>query len=295
MTGRAQQRRLLSTAGPAALTLLATFGCRGDREAAVQIQAAEITTGPIEREVFVTGDVQPERTVEVGSRVSGTIAAIHVDFNSRVRAGQVIAELDRAALQTTVTNAAAEVVQARSERARLNLELGRARTELARVEALAEKGISAQAELDAARTAVETNEAAVKEAGAAIDAAEASVKEAQVNLQHATIRSPIDGVVVGRHVDVGQTLAASAQTPVLFSIADLGRMRILAVVPEGEVGGDCSGAGHESRRAVECGHVRGGLAARRHRELRRRSEGTGSRRIGAARVDGDRHACCIPA
>jgi len=203
----------------------------------LQVQTADVTSGPIARRVLVSGTLEPARMVEVGSQVSGTIASLPVDFNSRVKAGQVIARLDPALFQTRLVEAEAGLARAQAERAGRQAALDDARMKLENAQALAGDQQLARAELDLARTTMLQASADVKGADADIAAARAVVTEARVSLDRTIIRSPIDGVVIGRHVDVGQTIAASVHAPILFTIGDLRRMRLLAEVPEAEVGG----------------------------------------------------------
>ena len=203
----------------------------------LQVQTADVTSGPIARRILVSGTLEPARMVEVGSQVSGTIASLPVDFSSRVKAGQVIARLDPALFETRLAEAEAGLARAQAERARRLAALDDARMKLENAQTLAGDQQLARAELDLARTAMLQASADVKGAEADIAAARAVVTEARLSLDRTIIRSPIDGVVIGRHVDVGQTIAASVQAPILFTIGDLRRMRLLAEVPEGEVGG----------------------------------------------------------
>ena len=203
----------------------------------LQVQTAEVTSGPIARRVMVSGTIEPARMVEVSSQVSGTIASLPVDFSSPVKAGQVIARLDPALFETRLAEAEAGLARAQAEHAGRLATLDDARMKLKDAEALAGDQQLARAELDLARTAMLQTSADVKGAEAGIGAARAMVTEARVRLARTIIRSPIDGVVIGRHVDVGQTIAASVQAPILFTIGDLRRMRLFAEVPEGEVGG----------------------------------------------------------
>jgi HlyD family secretion protein len=205
--------------------------------ARVQVQTADVSSGPIARRVLVSGTLEPARMVEVGSQVSGTIASLPADFNSRVKAGQVLARLDPASFQARLVEAEAGLAKAQAERARHQAALDDARMKLEDADALAGDRQLARAELDLARTTMQQATADVKGADADIAAARAAVTQAQVSLDRTVIRSPIDGVVIGRHVEVGQTIAASVHAPVLFTIGDLRRMRLLAEVPEGEVGG----------------------------------------------------------
>ena len=203
----------------------------------IRVQTAEVTTGRIARRVMVTGRLEPARMVEVGSQASGTIASIEADFNTQVKAGQILARLDPASFQTRLAEAEAGVAQARAERARFQAALEDARMKFENARTLAGDEQIARAELDLARTTMQQAAADVKGAEAGIAAAQAAVTQARVSLEHTVIRSPIDGIVIGRHVDVGQTLAASVNAPVLFTIGDLRRMQLLAEVSEGDVGG----------------------------------------------------------
>jgi HlyD family secretion protein len=149
----------------------------------------------------------------------------------------VLARLDPASFQTRLVEAEAGVVKARAERARFQAALDDARRKFDSAQTLASDAQLARAELDLARTTMLQAAADVKAADAGITAAQAGVTEARVNLDRTVIRSPIDGVVIGRQVDVGQTIAAAVNAPTLFTVGDLRRMRLLVEVPEGEVGG----------------------------------------------------------
>ena len=220
----------------AGLAVIAAFVSRRDGDK-VQVQTTEVTSGPIVRRALVTGTLEPARMVEVGSQVSGTIASIEVDFNDTVKDGQILARLDPASFQTQLIEAEAGLAKARAERAQRQAVLDDARRKLESAQTLAGDEQLTRAELDLARTAMLQAEADVKGADAGIRAAQAGVAEARVNLEHTVIRSPIDGVVIGRNVDVGQTIAARVNAPVLFTLGDLRHMRLLADVPEGDVGG----------------------------------------------------------
>jgi HlyD family secretion protein len=183
----------------------------------------KVSRGSVIIQVRATGVINPVKTVQVGSQVSGTIAKINVDFNSEVKKGQVIAEIDPTFLQASVNEALA------------NLEHNKAQVDglkrtYVRTEELFKKDLVSAADDDAAKTAYEAAEAQLKQTQAALD-------RAKVNLLYATIRSPIDGVIISREVDVGQTVAASLQTPTLFSIGnDLTRMQVEASVDEADIG-----------------------------------------------------------
>jgi HlyD family secretion protein len=182
-----------------------------------------VQRGNISVQVTATGTVQAVTTVLVGSQVSGTISGLYADFNDRVRRGQVLAQLDPTFLRAQVEQTKAELVQA-------EVRVRQAERDSARVYPLQAGGMVSQVEIDAARTALDQNRAARA-------AARAALERVETNLRYATIESPIDGVVVSRNVDVGQTVAASLSAPTLFTIAnDLTRMQLEVAVDEADIG-----------------------------------------------------------
>ena len=190
---------------------------------AASYQTATIARGPITQAVTATGTLNPVVNVQVGSQVSGNIAKLFVDFNSQVKAGQVVAQIDPALFQATVTQAEGDLANAQA-----TLEL--ARVNAKRTQELFAKKTSSQADVDQAMATLHQSEANVKIKQGALD-------KARADLEHCTITSPIDGVVISRSVDVGQTVAASLQAPVIFAIAnDLAKMQIDANVAEADVG-----------------------------------------------------------
>jgi HlyD family secretion protein len=195
----------------------------GSKGEAPQYQTAPIVRGDLIQAVTATGTLNPVLNVQVGSQVSGIIQKLHVDFNSVVKAGEVIAELDPATYLAGVHQAEGELASAE---AGLNL----ARLNAKRQEELTQNKIAAQSELDTARAALLQAEAAVK-------IKTAQLERSRVDLGRCKIYAPIDGVVISRSVDVGQTVAASLQAPVIFTIAnDLRNMQINANVAEADVG-----------------------------------------------------------
>jgi HlyD family secretion protein len=190
---------------------------------AANYQTATITRGPITQAVTATGTLNPMVNVQVGSQVSGNIAKLFVDFNSQVKAGQVVAQIDPALFQATVTQAEGDLANAQAA-----LEL--AKVNAKRTQELFTKKTSSEADVDQAIANLHQAEANVKIKQGALD-------KAKADLDHCTITSPIDGVVISRSVDVGQTVAASLQAPVIFAIAnDLTKMQIDANVAEADVG-----------------------------------------------------------
>jgi HlyD family secretion protein len=186
-------------------------------------QTATVTRGPITQAVTATGTLNPVVNVQVGSQVSGNIAKLFVDFNSQVKAGQVVAQIDPALFQAAVTQAEGDLASAQAA-----LEL--AKVNATRTQELFARKTSSQADLDQATANLHQAEANVKIKQGALD-------KAKADLDHCTIPSPIDGVVISRNVDVGQTVAASLQAPIIFQIAnDLTKMQIDANVAEADVG-----------------------------------------------------------
>jgi len=204
----------------------------------VQIATAPVTAGPITRSVLATGTLQAVTTVEVGSQVSGLVKSLEVDFNSLVHAGQVVARLDPSGYDAQLGEARAALAQAQADLLGFQTAADDAKVKLERAEALAADDIIPQSDLDAARIAMEEADADTRGGNAAVVQARAAVDQAVVNVEHTVIRSPIDGIVVDRNVDVGQTLAASIQSPVLFRIAaDLKHIQVQVNVDESDVGG----------------------------------------------------------
>ena len=186
-------------------------------------QTATVTRGPITQLVTATGTLNPVVNVQVGSQVSGNIAKLFADFNSQVKAGQTVAQIDPMLFQAAVTQAEGDVANAQA-----GLEL--AKVNATRIQQLFNQKNSSQQDLDTANANLHQAEANVKIKQGALD-------KAKADLDHCTITSPIDGVVISRNVDVGQTVAASLQAPVIFQIAnDLSKMQIDSNVAEADVG-----------------------------------------------------------
>ena len=186
-------------------------------------QTATVTKGPITQLVTATGTLNPVVNVQVGSQVSGNIQKLFADFNSEVKAGQTVAQIDPMLFQAAVTQADGDVANAQAA-----LEL--AKVNASRTQALFNQKNSSQQDLDTATANLHQAEANVKIKQGALD-------KAKADLDHCTITSPIDGVVISRSVDVGQTVAASLQAPVIFQIAnDLAKMQIDSNVAEADVG-----------------------------------------------------------
>lgn len=198
---------------------------------------AAVDRGDVADVVGATGTLEPVTMVQVGSQVSGTIASLHADFNTVVKQGQVIARLDPSLFEARLGQARANLAAARAATDRQKAAADDAASKLARAQELSRQDLLPASDLETARTAAQSAAAQLKEAEAAVSQADASVTQADVDLTHTVITAPIDGVVIARSVDVGQTVAASLQAPVLFEIAnDLTRMQVKASIDEADVG-----------------------------------------------------------
>lgn len=277
-----------------AIAIFAIMMLRRQQSATSEFMTTKVDCGNIRNTVSATGTLQAVTTVQVGSQVSGTIQSLHADYNSEVRKGMIIAQLDPAIFQAQVAQARANLEQARANlnntkarvraaesaienqragvsSAKANLAALKAQRDdaksfLERQETLTANGLVTQRDLETARTSFRAaderyNQAAsqleqarlaeksaatagldqaradVQDAQARVKQTEAALKLAEVNLSHTTIASPIDGVVISRNVDVGQTVAASLQAPTLFTIAnDLTRMQVIANIDQADIG-----------------------------------------------------------
>ncbi|HKE33780.1 MAG TPA: efflux RND transporter periplasmic adaptor subunit [Candidatus Acidoferrum sp.] len=222
-----------------------------NRTAQAQHFTAKVERGDIHDVVEATGTINAVITVQVGSQVSGTISKLFVDFNSRVHKGDLVALIDPALFKGAVQQATADLENARGNliAARANVEKAKAafvqaKADYDRTVGLTKDGIMSQQQLDLAKATFDSSNAAVGGAQANVTQAEAQVTQkeaalavAQTNLNYTVIRSPIDGTVVARNVDVGQTVAASLQAPTIFTIAqDLAKMQVYAKTDESDVG-----------------------------------------------------------
>lgn len=232
-----------------AVGLIVAFGLNHTAQA--QHFTAKVERGDIHDVVEATGTINAVITVQVGSQVSGTIAKLYVDFNSRVHKGDIVALIDPALFKGAVLQASADLENAKANlvAARANLEKTRAtlvqtKADYDRTVELNKEGVMSQQQLDMAKANYDSTKAAVGGAEANVTQADAQVTQkqaalevAQTNLNYTVIRSPIDGTVVARNVDVGQTVAASLQAPTVFTIAqDLTKMLVYAKTDESDVG-----------------------------------------------------------
>ncbi|MGE5244316.1 MAG: efflux RND transporter periplasmic adaptor subunit [Betaproteobacteria bacterium] len=205
--------------------------------AAMTVNTAPITRGEIVDTVGATGTLQAVTTVQVGSQVSGNISYLGADFNSIVHKGQVIARLDPSLFQAQVAQARANLAKSKADVERNRVALLDAQQKYTRAKELAARKLIPQSDLDAAKIAVDSAQATLQSSQASVEQAQASLSQNQVSLEHCVITAPIDGIVTSRNVDIGQTVAASFQSPTLFIIAaDLTKMQVNASIDEADVG-----------------------------------------------------------
>lgn len=215
--------RLWVLLAAAAAVVVATILFTRGRAKPEKYRTARVDRGDITMTVAATGAISAVTTVQVGSQVSGIIARLHADFNSRVTKGQLLAELDPTPFEQAIEQQRASVDKAKVDAAN-------AKIAFARQEKLLQQGLAAQADYDNAKAAADS-------AAAQVALARASLGQAETNMKYSKIVSPIDGVVVNRAYDVGQTVAASFQAPTLFTIAqDLTKMQVQADTDESDIG-----------------------------------------------------------
>lgn len=203
----------------------------------VQFNTAEVAPANIVNTVTATGTIEPVTSVTVGTQVSGIVSKLYVDYNSVVKKGQVIAELDKSNLVSELNSAKANLEQAKASLASAESSLSYQVANFRRNKTLYQKGLISGNDYESARLSYQTAMASVSSARDQISAAREQVKKAQTNLGYATITSPIDGVVLSKSVEEGQTVAASFSTPTLFTIAkDLTNMQVVADVDEADIG-----------------------------------------------------------
>ncbi|MFZ0469153.1 MAG: efflux RND transporter periplasmic adaptor subunit, partial [Thiogranum sp.] len=215
----------------------AAYFLRPAEQAAPAYSTVEVGRGNLVATVSATGTLSPLITVLVGSQVSGTIQSLSADFNQPVKTGEVVAQIEPSLFKANVAEAQAKFKSAEASRDKAAVAVNEARRNLKRVASLESRKLVSDSDVDAARFALEADQAEYRLQVAAVAEAQAALDHERFNLEHTTIRAPIDGVVISRNVDVGQTVAASLQAPTLFTIAqDLTRMQIETDVDEAFIG-----------------------------------------------------------
>jgi HlyD family secretion protein len=220
-----------------AAAIAAVAWTRNAKPTGPKFETVKVDQGRIVARVTATGTLSALVTVQVGSQVSGRLSEIFVDFNSKVKKGQVIAKIDPVLLKAAVEQARANYTAAKGNLEKSQAQAIDAERQFERAKALAERQLIATADRDTAESTAAAARAQVAASQGSVAQANASLHQAEANLEYATIKSPIDGVVISRSVDVGQTVAASLQAPTLFTIAeDLAKMQVDTSVAEADVG-----------------------------------------------------------
>ena len=202
----------------------------------ISYKTAKIERGTIVSTVAATGNLSAVTTVQVGTQVSGTIQKLYVDFNSRVKKGQAIAEIDPSLFNASVEQSQGNFLNADANLQKAKVILADADRTLHRNKKLLADGIISQSDYDVSETALQSAKAGVKAAEGGVAQSRGSLMQSRTNLRYSIIRSPVDGVVISRTIDVGQTVAASFSTPTLFTIAkDLTKMQIEVSVDEADI------------------------------------------------------------
>ncbi len=207
------------------------------KNGSTQYRTTEVTRGDIEAVVVTSGMINPVTIVDVGSQVSGKISRIYVDFNSQVKEGQLLAEIDQSSFLTRVKQNEANYSMARASLEKAKVTLDNAKKKLDRALQLFEKNLISYEEKENAELQYYNAVADIQSAEARLEQAESQLESSQVDLAYTIIKSPIDGVVINRNINEGQTVAASFQAPVLFQIAnDLSQMQVECNVDEADIG-----------------------------------------------------------
>ncbi len=214
----------------------------GERKAPVRYRTATVERGPVISLVTATGTINPVVSVQVGTQVSGMIKSLHADFNSVVKAGDIVAVIDPEPFKARREQAASNLEMSKANVSRAKTDLAQRKRELDRVKSLVAQQFVSENDVDVAATNFQGAEAQVNVAGAQVKQAEAALNSAELELKYTVIRSPVNGIVVARNVEVGQTIAASFATPNLFLIAlDLTKMQVDTNVSESDIGGIAEG------------------------------------------------------
>ncbi|HEY4554932.1 MAG TPA: efflux RND transporter periplasmic adaptor subunit, partial [Lysobacter sp.] len=200
-------------------------------------RTAKVERGDIRVVISATGTLAALSTVDIGSQISGQVTEVLVDFNDRVTRGQVLARIDPSTYEAQIAQGAAQVASARANLATAEAALRNAQADHARKSQLAREQLVARSDADLARAQLEQAQAQVNAARAQINQQQAATATSRLNLGRSVIRSPVDGVVLTRTVEPGQTVAASLQAPVLFQVAeDLAQMQIVLAIDEADIG-----------------------------------------------------------
>ena len=260
------QRQLVVATGALVASALGLAATRPD--VTLDVQTATVSRGPVDHQIVATGTLQAVSTVDVSSPVAGIVQSLDVDVNTPVHAGDIVARLDASSYETALRDARAAEERARARVLDLQAAEQAARSTLLRDELLGAQNVVAHGDLEAVRAATTDATVDVRSAESDLTTAEAAVRAAADDLERTVIRAPVDGVVIVRNVEVGQTLTATMESPVLFRIAR-GSARYAAVSGDERTGRFDHPAGAPefdrrvlrqrgvSRRSVACGAARG--------------------------------------
>jgi HlyD family secretion protein len=230
-------KKIIAVIAVVAVLAVAGFFWRSNKGNDVKFRTEKVVRGDITSTVTASGTVNAVTTVLVGTQVSGTVKEIFVDFNSAVKKNQVIAQIDPATFEAQVEQARAGLLLSKANLEKSEASLVDSQRSMNRTKELFLKNLIARSDLDTAETNFLTAKAQVTASKAQIAQSDATLKTAETNMRYTRIVSPVDGIVVSRSVDVGQTVAASFQTPTLFTIAqDLTKMQIDTNVDEADIG-----------------------------------------------------------
>jgi HlyD family secretion protein len=236
-------RIAMTVAAVGVVVIAAGYVYKARHAVPMRITTAEVTVGRVQRDILTTGILEPVTTVEVGTQISGTIATVSADFNSVVHKGDVLARLEPETYQSELTQAQASLLDAQARLANANAVAADAQTKLGRAQKTFADQLITEADLNAAQVAARDANQQVIAAQAQIVTAKANVNAAKVNLDYTVITAPMDGIIVSRLVEPGQTVAARMTTPVMFELApDLHHMQLQATIDEAEIGGVREGA-----------------------------------------------------
>src|SRR6185295_11013313 len=202
-----------------------------------EVRTAQVSRGDVVKVVQATGTLEAVTTVQVGTQVGGIIQNLYADFNDFVKKGQVIARLDPTIMDTQIEQQKANVTRSQADLERLTVTLTDAQQKLDRAKALSDKNLLPRTDLETAQVNVESTKAQIKSSEAALVQAQSQLSTAEVNRAHTVIEAPIDGIVIQRAVELGQTVNAGMNAPLLFILAaDLTKMQVNANIDEADVG-----------------------------------------------------------
>ena len=238
MSGRAWRRTGWIGGTALVVGLMVVYYTRAEgKTPAVRYDTATVDRGPVVAKVTASGTLSALVTVQVGSQVSGRIQTLDADFNSHVKKGELLAKIDPRLFEATVEQAQANLLAAEGNLAKAKAQAADAALQLQRSKDLLARHLVAQSAYDTARATADADRAGVQAASGSVEQARASLDQAKTNLGLTDIISPTDGIVISRNVDVGQTVAASFQAPVLFEVAqDLSKMQVDTSVAESDIG-----------------------------------------------------------